>query len=72
MHVQVLVTEFAPLGSLHDVLETMADEGRQAGDAVLLRIAMQVRASLACLAVRVITAMAGVRGYGTGRKRESI
>ena len=39
---QVLVTEFAPLGSLSSVLEDLADDGCRADDALLVRIAIQV------------------------------
>ena len=48
--IQALVTEFAPLGALHDVLDRMADEGQQAADAVLVRIAMQVCEGMAQIA----------------------
>ena len=39
---QALVTEFAPHGSLSDVLSALNERGRRASDAVLVRIAMQV------------------------------
>ena len=39
---QVLVTEFAPLGSLSGVLEDLADDGRQLSVTVLVHVAIQV------------------------------
>jgi serine/threonine protein kinase len=39
---QVLITEFAPCGSLSKVLSALEERGRRASDAVLVRIAMQV------------------------------
>ena len=39
---QALIAELAPRGSLHGVLEGLADDGQQATDAVLVRIGMQV------------------------------
>jgi len=39
---RVLVTEFAPMGSLHKVLSDLEEDGRSAGDLVLMKCAMQV------------------------------
>mmetsp|Transcript_15399 Transcript_15399/g.36603 ORF Transcript_15399/g.36603 Transcript_15399/m.36603 type:complete len:425 (+) Transcript_15399:1997-3271(+) len=39
---QMLVTEFAPMGSLNKVLADLEDDGRSASDLVLMKCAMQV------------------------------
>ena len=39
-HTKVLVTEFAPLGSLHDVLGGMADDDEQASPCVMAYIVL--------------------------------
>ena len=48
--VQALVTEFAQLGSLQDLLHRLEDAGRKADNAVLVRVAMQVCEGMAQIA----------------------